>query len=61
MEEKKISSNEKYKKEKTMMISLRLNKSTDKEIIDYLEEARSEGRSVQGEIKKMLKEFLKTY
>ena len=47
----------KYDKASTVFVGLKLNKKTDKEIIDLL--AQSDNK--QGLIKKILKEFVKTY
>jgi len=59
MEDKKISSNEKYKKEKTWFIGMRLNRNTDKEVIEYLESVPDKGITIQNEIKRIIKLYLK--
>ena len=47
---------EKYDKENTVFVGLKLNKKTDKDIIDILSNVTNK----QGFIKKVLKDFAKT-
>ena len=49
-----IKASNKYNKEKTLTICLRLNKETDKDIIDILESVKSK----QGYIKELIREDL---
>lgn len=60
-----IKASNKYNKEKTLTVCLRLNKETDKDIIDYLERLYYGGESKQGKIKelirKQIEEDLKDY
>ena len=46
----------KWAKEKTVVLSLRFQKSTDADIIEYLE-----GKSKQGTIKEALREYMKNH
>lgn len=60
-----IKASNKYNKENTLTVCLRLNKETDKDIIDYLERLHYGGESKQGKIKelirKQIEEDLKAY
>lgn len=60
-----IKASNKYNKDKTLTVCLRLNKETDKDIIDYLERLYYGGESKQGKIKelirKQIEEDLKDY
>lgn len=60
-----IKASNKYNKDKTLTVCLRLNKETDKDIIDYLERLHYGGESKQGKIKelirKQIEEDLKDY
>lgn len=52
--EKKLTPQEKYDKEKTVRVQLKLVKSTDADILDYLEKSGNK----QGTIKKALRELM---
>ena len=60
-----IKASNKYNKENTFTLCLRLNKETDKDIIDYLGRLHYGGESKQGLIKslirKQIEEDLKAY
>ena len=49
-EENKYSAQEKYDKSNTVFVGLKLNKNTDKDILDVLE-----GKSKQTEIKRLIR------
>ena len=51
-----IRATEKYQKANIRRIVLKLNKNTDKDIIAFLEAQKS----VNGEIKRILREYIKT-
>ena len=50
-----IKASNKYNKDKTLTVCLRLNKETDKDIIDYLERLYYGGESKQGKIKELIR------
>lgn len=52
--ERKLTPQERYEKNNTVRISLKLVKNTDKDILDYLEKAGNK----QGTIKKALREMM---
>ena len=45
----------KYNKEKTILVSIRLNKETDKDIIEYLDRLHYGGETKQGKIKELIR------
>ena len=49
----------KYNKKNTMQICLRLNKKTDADIIEYIELLKKNNISVNGTIKKIIRNMLK--
>ena len=51
-----LKAKERYNKEKTITLCLRLNKGTDKDIIDYLDNVHHEGETKQGLIKRLIRE-----
>lgn len=51
------SAQEKYDSQNTVRFTIKLNKKTDKEIIDFLLNAKNK----QGTIKKILKEYCKNH
>ena len=53
-----LKAKERYNKEKTITLCLRLNKGTDKDIIDYLDNVHYEGETKQGLIKRLIREEL---
>ena len=50
-----------WKKLHTVIIRMRLQKSTDKDILSFLEARKAEGLSVAGVIKAALREYMKTH
>lgn len=53
-----MNANDKWKKENTKLVTLRLNNNTDKAIIEWIEELKKLGKSVNGEIKKAVINYL---
>ena len=51
----------KRKEEYTVMFSMRLQKSTDADILEYLAQQMERGESRQGIIKKALREYMTTH
>ncbi len=56
-----MNANDKWKKENTVTITLRFNKKTDEEIVKWITNLKKEKKSVQGEIKKLIKKHLENY
>lgn len=56
-----MNANDKWKKENTMIVTFRFNKKTDAEIIKWIEEIKEEKKSVQGEVKKIIKKHLENH
>lgn len=54
-----MNANDKWKKENTVQVPLRFNRKTDPEIVEWIEKLKAEDIPVSGEIKKILKEYLK--
>lgn len=53
-----MNSNDKWKKEHTILVPLRLNKKTDEEIVKWVSSLKEQKIPVQGEIKKIIKKYL---
>ena len=54
-----MNANDKWKKENTRIVTLRLNNNTDAEIIRWIDELKSAKISVNGEIKKAVIAYLR--
>ena len=53
MDGKKITPQEKYDKANTVFIGLKLNRKTDKDILDFLD-----GKAKQTEIKRIMRQYI---
>lgn len=51
----------KYNKEKTILVSIRLNKETDEDIIEILDFFSNNGMSKQGYIKRLIRADIKKW
>lgn len=54
-----MNTNDKWKKENTVQVPLRFNRNTDPEIVEWIEKLKAADVPVSGEIKKILKAYLK--
>lgn len=54
-----MNANDKWKKENTRIVTLRLNNNTDAEIIRWIDELKSPKISVNGEVKKAVIAYLR--
>lgn len=53
-----MNANEKWKKKNTIMVALRLNRNTDAEIVNWIENIKQSKSSVSAEIKKAILNYI---
>ena len=56
-----MNATDRWKKENTVTITLRFNKKTEADYIEWIEDLKKMNKPVQTEIKKIIKKHLETY
>lgn len=56
-----MNATDRWKKENTITITLRFNKKTESDYIEWIEDLKKMNKPVQTEIKKIIKKHLETY